>query len=74
MILKYLCSFNYNEFSDLFVGIMLSGKDYYQEWYTKLKLTLICNELWDDICEQFEQLKDDKQLAILKSKDKNVYA
>ena len=74
MILKYLCSFNYNEFCDLIVGIMLCGKDYYQEWYTKLKVTLICNEMWDDICEQSEQLKDDKQLAILKSKDKNVYA
>ena len=34
-----------------FIGIVLSGKENYHEWFRKVKNTLIFNDLWDDVCE-----------------------
>ena len=39
------------------VGIILSGKENYQEWIRKDKNTLIFNDMWDGICEN-ENLED----------------
>ena len=33
------------------VGVILSGKENYQEWFRKVKNTLIFNDMWDGICE-----------------------
>jgi hypothetical protein len=41
------------------VGIVLSGKENYQEWFRKVKNTLIFNDMWDDICETKNDAKDD---------------
>ena len=58
---------------------MLSGKENYQEWFWKIKNTLIFNDLWEEVFEgkddkDPEHPTDDKQLAIWKSKDKKMYA
>ena len=69
----------------LIVGVVLSGKTNYQEWFRKIKNTLIFNDLWEEVCEgkvdkegkddnDPEMPTDDKQLAIWKSKDKKAYA
>ena len=72
------------------VGVILSGKENYQEWFRKVKNTLIFNDMWDGICEN-ENLEDGKainevdksapvpptnakELALWKSKDKKAYA
>ena len=34
------------------VGVILSGKENYQEWFCKGKNTLIFNDMWDGICEK----------------------
>ena len=44
------------------VGVILSGKENYQnyqEWFRKVKNTLIFNDMWDGICEN-ENLEDKK--------------
>ena len=62
------------------VGIVLSGKENYHEWFRKVKNTLIFNDLWDDVCERKddnvepEQPTDAKELTIWKGKDKKAYA
>ena len=62
------------------VGIVLSGKENYHEWFRKVKNTLIFNDLWDDVCESKdenadpEQPTDAKELIIWKGKDKKAYA
>jgi hypothetical protein len=33
------------------VGMVLTGKENYKEWYRKIKSTLIFNDLWNGICE-----------------------
>jgi len=33
------------------IGVVLSGKENYLEWLRKIKLTLIFNDLSDDICD-----------------------
>ena len=33
------------------VGVILSGKETYHEWFRKIKNTLIFNDMWDGICE-----------------------
>ena len=63
----------------LIVGVVLSGKENYQEWFWKITNTLVFNDLWEQFCEgkddkDPEEPTYDKQLAIWKSKDKNVYA
>ena len=37
----------------------MSGKENYQEWFRKVKNTLIFNDMWDGICEN-ENFKDEK--------------
>jgi hypothetical protein len=39
------------------VGIVLSSKENYQEWFRKIKNTLIFNDMWDDICETKDETK-----------------
>jgi hypothetical protein len=61
------------------VGVVLSEQENYQEWFRKIKSTLIFNDLWEEICEgkddnELEQPIDAKQLAIWKSKDKKAHA
>ena len=41
------------------VGVILSGKENYQEWFHKVKNTLIFNDMWDGICEN-DNLEDKK--------------
>ena len=41
------------------VGVILSRKENYQEWFRKVKNTLIFNDMWDGICEN-ENLEDKK--------------
>jgi hypothetical protein len=41
------------------VGVVLSGKVNYQEWFRKIKHTLIFNDLWDGICENTGENSDD---------------
>ena len=38
------------------VSVVLSEKENYQEWFRKIKNTLIFNDLWEEVCE----VKDDK--------------
>ena len=40
------------------VGVVLSSKANYQEWFHKIHNTLIFNDLWEEVCEG----KDDKDL------------
>jgi hypothetical protein len=61
------------------VGVVLSRQENYQEWFWKIKNTLIFNDLWEEICEgkddnELEQPTDSRQLAIWKSKDKKAHA
>ena len=61
------------------MGVVLFGKEKYQECFRKINNTLIFNDLWEEVCEgkenkDPEQPTDDKQLAIWKSKDKKAYA
>jgi hypothetical protein len=61
------------------VGVVLSGQENYQEWFRKIKNTLIFNDLWEEICEgnddnDPEQPTDARQLVIWKSKDKKAHA
>jgi len=61
------------------VGVVLFGQENYQEWFRKIKNTLIFNDLWEEICEgkddnDLEKPTDARQLAIWKSKDKKAHA
>jgi hypothetical protein len=61
------------------VGVVLFGQENYQEWFRKIKNTLIFNDLWEEICEgkddnDPEQPTDARKLAIWKSKDKKAHA
>jgi hypothetical protein len=61
------------------VGVVLSRQENYQEWFRKIKNTLIFNDLWEEICEgkddnDPEQPTDARQLVIWKSNDKNAHA
>jgi len=42
------------------VGFVLSGKKNYQEWFRKLKSSLVFNDLWEFFKE--EQIKMEKKL------------
>jgi hypothetical protein len=33
------------------LGMVLTGKENYPEWYKNIKHTLIFNDLWNGICE-----------------------
>ena len=46
------------------VGVILSGKENYHEWFRKVKNTLIFNDMWDEICENenLEHKKDEKTI------------
>jgi hypothetical protein len=60
------------------VGVVLSGQENYQEWFRKIKNTLIFNDLWEEICEckddnDPKEPTDAKQLVIWKSKDKKAH-
>jgi hypothetical protein len=35
----------------IIVGVVLTSKENYKEWYRKIKITLIFNNLWNGICE-----------------------
>jgi hypothetical protein len=61
------------------VRVVLSGQENYQEWFRKIKNTLIFNDLWEEICEgkddnDPEKPTDARQLVIWKSKDKKTHA
>lgn len=61
------------------VGVFLSGKENYQEWSQKVKVTLIFNDFWDSFCEnkdgsEQEKPEDEKQLVRQGNKDKKAYA
>lgn len=61
------------------VGIVLTGKENYPEWFQMIKHTLIFNELWKGMCVE-EGDKDpvqptsDKELVIWENKNKKAYA
>lgn len=61
------------------VGVVLTGKENYPEWFRKIKHTLIFNDLWDEVCEgqndnELVQPTGGKEFAIWKNKDKKEYA
>ena len=61
------------------IGAFFSGKENYQEWFRKVKNTLIFNDLRDGVREgegenALEQPDEQKQLAIWKSKDKKTFS
>ena len=41
------------------VGVIFSRKENYQDWFHKVKNTLIFNDTWDEICEN-ENVEDKK--------------
>ena len=43
------------------VGIVLSRKENYHEWFRKVKNTLIFNDLWDDVCESKDNNEEPEQ-------------
>ena len=70
------------------VGVTLTGKDTYPEWWRKIKSAFIYNDLWDGICEgttiEIEAREpitrdpgppeSEKEKAIWKTKDKKALA
>ena len=61
------------------VGVVLTGKENYPEWFWKIKRTLIFNELWKGICEGEgdnapENPTSDKELSIWENKNNKAYA
>jgi hypothetical protein len=61
------------------MGEVLFRQENYQEWFRKIKNTLIFNDLWEEICEgkddnDLEQPTNARQLVIWKSKDKKEHA
>ena len=53
------------------VGVIFSGKENYQEWFRKVKNTLIFNDTWDEICEN-ENFEDKKDVDAIDEVDKSV--
>ena len=53
------------------VGDILSGKENYEEWFCKVKNTLIFNDMWDGICEN-ENLEDKKDGEAIDEVDKSA--
>ena len=53
------------------VGVILSGKENYQEWFRKVKNTLIFNDMWDGICEN-ENLEDKEDGEAINEVDKSA--
>ena len=53
------------------VGVILFGKENYQEWFSKVKNTLIFNDMWDGICEN-ENLEVKKDGEAIDEVDKSA--
>ena len=53
------------------VGVIFSGEENYQEWFRKVKNTLIFNDMWDGICEN-ENLEDKKDGEAIDEVDKSA--
>ena len=49
----------------------MSGKENYHEWFSKVKNTLIFNDMWDGICEN-ENLEDKKDGEAIDEVDKSA--
>ena len=61
------------------VGIVLTGKENYPEWFRMIKHTLIFNELWKGLCvgdgdNEPVQPTSDKELVIWENKNSKAYA
>lgn len=61
------------------VGVVLTGKENYHEWFRKINHTLILNELWKGECEGGDdnllaKHTSDKELSIWENKNNKVYA
>ena len=60
------------------IGVVLTGKENYREWYRKIKSTLIFNNPWKRICKETvvpnsrkiteEEAKSEEEASILKTK------
>jgi hypothetical protein len=60
------------------VGVVLTGKEKYREWYRKIKNTLIFNDLWNGIFEAVavprdrkiieKELESEEEASVLKMK------
>jgi hypothetical protein len=50
------------------VGVVLIDKENYQEWYRKIKSTLIFNDLWKGICEAAPTSEEEDQSEAQPSK------
>ena len=53
------------------VGVIFSVKENYEEWFRKVKNTLIFNDMWDRICEN-ENLEDKKDGEAIDEVDKSA--
>ena len=42
------------------IGVILSGKENYHEWFRKVKYTLSFNDTWDGICENYRKARTRK--------------
>jgi len=61
------------------VGVVLKGKENYNEWYRKIKHTLISNEFWNGICEgEGDNAPKNptwgKEISIWENKNSKAYA
>lgn len=59
------------------IGVVLTGKDNWSEWYRKLKNTLIFNDFWEGVCigdTKPVQPTDAKELEVWKMKNCQAYA
>jgi hypothetical protein len=61
------------------VGVVLTDKENYLEWFRKIKHTSIFNDRWDELCEEQNdnepiQRTREKELVIWKNKEKKAYA
>lgn len=59
------------------IGVVLSGKDDWSEWYRRLKHTLIFNDFWITVCDGDTpptKLMDVKELANRNMKNCKGYA
>jgi hypothetical protein len=52
------------------MGMVLTGKENYQEWYRKVKRTLIFNDLWNGICEATTYSKEDSKSTVTEAQPK----
>jgi hypothetical protein len=51
------------------ISVVLIGKENYREWYINIKITLIFNDLWNNIYEvvneeEFESTATEKKIRI----------